>query len=557
MRSVSSTRSSPRRVPVRSATARYGRQRWTTWSEYGQGSAALTPSEELREVRATLLGAGLEPAALRQGLSDAADAWFKARLVEQDGVAVVAVGGYGRRELTPGSDLDVILLHDNVRSVKEVADGLWYPIWDAGVSLDHSVRTVDEAAAVAREDLKAMLGLLDARHVAGDADLTARLREQALGAWRRDAKKRLPELVAAVRERAERSGELAFLLEPDLKECRGGLRDVQAMTAAALAWVVDAPGERVRAAHQRLLDVRGELHRRSARPTDRLLLQEQSPLAETLRYADADALMRVVYDAARAVAYASDETWRRVDAALRPARPARRWPGRPGRGGQSERRPLADDVVEQDGEVGLARDAQPAGGAVLPLRVAAAAAQSALPISRHTLHRLDAECPPLPNPWPDAARDELVAALQAGVPAVAVLGALNEAGVLVRMLREWESVRCKPQRNAVHRFTVDRHLVEAAVEASRLTRQVARPDLLVLAALLHDIGKGYPGDHTEAGVRVVPTVARRLGLPDRDIGVLVTLVRHHLLLPDTATRRDLDDPVTLQTVADAVGDRST
>jgi len=125
------------------------------------------------------------------------------------------------------------------------------------------------------------------------------------------------------------------------------------------------------------------------------------------------------------------------------------------------------------------------------------------------------------------------------------------------MLPEWESVRCKPQRNAVHRFTVDRHLVEAAVEASRLTRQVARPDLLVLAALLHDIGKGYPGDHTEAGVRVVPAIARRLGLPERDIDVLVTLVRHHLLLPDTATRRDLDDPVTLQTVADAVGDRST
>src|SRR5437764_888039 len=105
MRSVSSTRSSPRRVPVKSATARYGRQRWTTWSGYGQGSAALTPSEELREARATLLGAGLEPAALRQGLSDAADSWFKARLVEQDGVAVVAVGGYGRRELPPGSHL--------------------------------------------------------------------------------------------------------------------------------------------------------------------------------------------------------------------------------------------------------------------------------------------------------------------------------------------------------------------------------------------------------------------------------------------------------------------
>ena len=152
-------------------------------------------------------------------------------------------------------------------------------IVDAGVKLDHSVRTVDEAAGVAREDVKAALGLLDARHVAGDASLTARLREVVLGAWRRDARRRLPEVAAAVRERAERNGELAFLLEPDLKECRGGLRDVQAMTAAAAAWVVDPPGERVRAAAERLLDVRVELHRRGSRPSDRLVQQEQAPVA--------------------------------------------------------------------------------------------------------------------------------------------------------------------------------------------------------------------------------------------------------------------------------------
>src|SRR6058998_2588770 len=180
MRSVSSTRSSPRRVPVKSATARYGRQRWTTWSGYGQGSAALTPSEELREARATLLGAGLEPAALRQGLSDAADSWFKARLVEQDGVALVAVGGYGRRELAPGSDLDVVLLHRDRGDIKEVADRIWYPLWDCGVALDHSVRTVDEAVDVARGDLKAALGLLDVRHVAGDPDLSGALRARVL-----------------------------------------------------------------------------------------------------------------------------------------------------------------------------------------------------------------------------------------------------------------------------------------------------------------------------------------------------------------------------------------
>src|SRR5947209_6288302 len=473
------------RAPVRSATARCGRPTWTIWSGSGRASVVPTPSEELRDARAALLGSGLEPAQLRAGLSDTADTWFAARLGEQprvgeQGVAVVAVGGYGRRELTPGSDLDVVLLHDNVRSVKEIADGLWYPIWDAGVALDHSVRTVDEAASVAREDLKAMLGLLDARHVAGDANLTSRLREQVLNAWRRDAKKRLPELAAAVRERAERNGELAFLLEPDLKECRGGLRDVHAMTAAAAAWVTDAPRERVRAAASRLLDVRVALHQRVSRPTDRLVLQEQGPVAEALGLSDADALMRV----------------------------------------------------------------------------AAAAAQSDLPIALHTLERL-AESMPMPEPWPPAAVDELVALLGAGPAVVQVVEALDQAELFARLFPEWDKVRCKPQRNAVHRFTVDRHLVEAVAEAGSMTRRVSRPDLLLLGALLHDIGKGYPGDHTKAGVEVVPVIGRRLGLESHDIGVLMALVHHHLLLPDTATRRDIDDPATIALVTDAVSDRAT
>ena len=515
-------------------------------------------AESLRAARAKVVDdASLVGASLRVALCDVADRWLTEQLSDESDVALVAVGGYGRREPAPGSDLDLLLLHRGRDDVKELADRVWYPIWDAGVGLDHSVRTPAEAAAVAREDLKAALGLLDARHVAGDATLTDQTRAAVLADWRREARRRLPELSEAVRERADRAGELAFLLEPDLKECRGGLRDVHAMTAAAAAWVVDAPDDRVRLAHERLLDVRGELHRRSSRPSDRLLLQEQTPLAGSLGYDDPDALMRDVYDAGRAIAFASDETWRRVDAAVRPTRSARRWRGRGNERSQSERRPLADDVVEQDGEVVLARDARPAADAVLPLRVAAAAAQSALPISRHTLHRLSAECPPMPDPWPAAARGALVAVLEAGPPAVAVLEALDQTGLLVRLLPEWQQVRCKPQRNAVHRFTVDRHLVEAAVEASRLTRQVERPDLLVLAALLHDIGKGFPGDHTEAGVRVVPEIGRRLGLDDHDIDVIVTLVQHHLLLPDTATRRDLDDPVTVQTVADAVGDRST
>ncbi|MDQ1706778.1 MAG: [protein-PII] uridylyltransferase [Frankiaceae bacterium] len=510
----------------------------------------MTPADALRaERRAALDEPGLTGAGLRQALTDVADYWLSEQVGDEHDVALIAVGGYGRREPAPGSDLDLVLVHRSRADVKQVADRLWYPIWDAGVGLDHSVRTVPEAVAVAREDLKAALGLLDARHVAGDAALTEELRAAVLVAWRRDARKRLPDLMAAARERTEKYGELAFLLEPDLKESRGGLRDVHAMTAAAAAWVTDAPNERVRDAAALLLDVRGELHRRLSRPNDRLVLQEQAPVAVALGRDDPDDLMRDVYAAGRTIAFAADETWRRVESAHRPAR---RWRQR-----GPQRRPLTDGVVEQDGEVVLARDADPTQDPVLLLRVAAAAAQEDLPIAPHTIDRLAAEAAPLPEPWPAAARDAFVALLGAGPATVGVIEALDQAELFVRLMPEWEQVRCKPQRNAVHRFTVDRHLVETAVEAASLTRRVSRPDLLLLGALLHDIGKGWPGDHTDAGVALMPTVASRLGLSDRDIEVLVTLVRYHLLLPDSATRRDLDDPVTVRAVAEAVGDRRT
>jgi [protein-PII] uridylyltransferase len=515
-------------------------------------------SSALRQARADVLARSqVIGAALRAALTEVADDWLRTRIGDAPDVALVAVGGYGRREPAAGSDFDLLLLHRSGVDVSELADSVWYPIWDAGVGLDHSVRTVDEAFAVAGEDLKAVLGMLDARHIAGDRELSSELHTRVFERWRRDARNRLPELVAVLGARLERFGELAFLLEPDLKESRGGTRDVNAMTAIASAQVADPPDERVRAAHSWLLDVRGELHRRAARgsgrssrASDRLVQQEQTPVAHALGVADADELMRRVFEAGRTIAFAADESCRRAVAA---AAPARRWSRRSG----PVRRPMADGVVEQDGEIQLARDADPASDPGLVLRVAAAAAQADLPIAAHTVRRVAAESGSLPNPWPAAARDALVATLGAGRPAVAVFEALDQAGLLVALIPEWASVRCKPQHNALHRFTVDRHLVEAGVEAAALTRRVARPDLLLLGALLHDIGKGFPGDHTDAGVAVAPQIGVRLGLPQRDIDVLISLVRHHLLLPDTATRRDLNDPATVATVVEAVGDRTT
>ncbi len=494
----------------------------------------------------------LTGAALRAALTALYDGWLGDLLgAPGPGIALVAVGALGRQDPAFGSDLDLVLVHAGRSDVADVAERVWYPVWDSGVGLDHSVRTVAEVAAVAGTDLKAALGLLDARHVAGDADLTAQMVTSTRAAWRKGAAARLPELRALVAERGRTAGEIAFLLEPDLKEGRGGLRDVHALQALAVAQVVDAPGAGVRAAHTVLLDVRGALHRRTAeggrRSVDRLLMQEQDAVAEALGYADADLLMADVSGAARTIAFAADATWRRVPT----QEPRRRVLGR--RTPEVVRRPLADDVVEQAGEVVLARDADPATDPVLVLRVARAAAAAGLPIAPRALERLVEESVALPQPWPDAAREELVALLGHGHAAVPVLEALDQYGLLVRLLPEWEHVRSKPQRNSYHRFTVDRHLLEAAAEAAGRTRLVTRPDLLLLGALLHDIGKGLPGDHTDVGMEQVARMGPRLGLPPADVAVLVALVEHHLLLPDVATRRDLADPATARKVADAVG----
>ncbi|MDL4818841.1 [protein-PII] uridylyltransferase [Actinomadura opuntiae] len=458
---------------------------------------------------------------------------------EPGSVALAAVGSHGRRELTPGGDLDLVLLHRGRADIAEIADRLWYPIWDSGLRLDHSVRTVAEARTVARGDLKAALGLLSARRIAGDHVLVDELRAAVLADWRADARARLPELAAMCRERWEKQGELAFLLEPDLKEARGGLRDVHVMRAVAASWIASAPDGRVTAAHDLLLDIRHALHEATGRATDRLVLQEQEAVARAVGMPGPDALLSAIAEAARTITYAADQLWRRVERATRR------------RAAPLERRPVGDGAVEHDDEVVLARNADLKDPALI-LRVAAAAAQAGLPLAPATVARLAADAAVPAAPWPPAARDALVALLGAGPPAIGVWEALDQAGLIVRLLPDWERVRNRPQRNPVHRFTVDRHLVETAAGAAALTREVARPDLLLVGALLHDIGKGLPGDHSTAGAALARDLGARLGFPGGDVQVLETVVRHHLLLPETATRRDLDDPVTIETVTAAV-----
>ena len=362
------------------------------------------------------------------------------------------------------------------------------------------------------------------------------------------------------------AGEAAYLLEPNLKESRGGLRDAQSLHALASAQLVDYPVW-VREAYPVLLDVRGELQRLTGRADDVLRQQEHDAVAEALGYEGdpsdgsdesepRDLLLRRVNEAARSIAHELDVAWRRVGASQASAPRWRLFGGRQ----PAERVGMARNVVLQNGEIVLARDADPWADTGLVLRVARVAAEQDLPIAPFALERLASESAPLPTPWPAAVRADLLAVLGAGAPAIAVLESLDRAGLLVGLIPEWDSVRCRAQHNPVHRYTVDRHLLETAAAAADLDVDSAhnggvdRRDLLVVGALLHDIGKGFPSpDHSIIGAEKAEVIATRMGFEGDDLAMIVGLVRHHLLLPNTATRRDLDDPMTIDIVRESVG----
>lgn len=488
----------------------------------------------------------------------AVDGWlrdlFDDTFGQPSGIALVATGGHGRAELTPGSDLDLLLLHDG-RIDPDAARDFWYPIWDSGIKLGHAVRTVGRTLTLARDDLATATSLLSVRHLAGDTALSDELALAGRRQWAKAGRRVLSELADAVVQRHRDAGDVAFALEPDLKEGRGGMRDV-----LAIGWACDAVGELdapreapIAEAYGVLLDARVELHRVAKRHNNRLLLQDQDDVAGRLGLTDADALMARVAAAGRMIGLASDEFWFDV------ARMARSRGGRKGDAAQH----LGHGIWLEAGRVtvfapGSRADTAraPALDALAPLRVTVAAATRATRIDRATLAAL-ADAPPLPEPWPPEARRLFVELLACGRDAVAVIESLDLAGLWVPLVPEWEPNRSRPQRNAYHRFTVDRHLLEATANAAEIATRVDRSDLLLLGTLLHDIGKGYPGDHATVGEDLARAVCTRMGLAREDVAAVELLVRHHLLLADVATRRDLDDPVTIASVAEIVGDVET
>jgi len=459
-------------------------------------------------------------------------------------IALAAVGGFGRGELAPGSDLDLLFIHAGLseRALATFIKAMLNPLWNLGRQIDYSVRTRSETRAVARGDVKVIFGLLDIRHLAGNEDLTAVVSSDAAKQWRGRIRSYLPMVRELIDQRTRSFGELAFLLEPDIKEARGGLRDITTLRSLAKSEFIPVTLDRLAAAEALFASVRDVLHGVTGRSRDQLLLTEQDAVAAAMGFADADLLMLEVSKAARSVDYVMQLTWTRIEERLH------RFSLR-----RSKRLPVAKGLERYRNEISVIAGYEITLDPGIGLRAAAIAAQRGVRLSLESVLRISEAFTELPIPWPRQSREDLVALIGAGESMIDVFESLDQEGLISRWIPEWSHVRFLPQRNVLHHHTVDRHMLETAARAAALTREVHRPDLLLVGALFHDIGKGYPGrDHSEYGAELILSMAKRLGFSDAEAGTLQRMVLQHLLIPTVATRRDIDDPQTIEYVLSLV-----
>jgi [protein-PII] uridylyltransferase len=464
------------------------------------------------------------------------------------GAALVALGGYGRGRLSPLSDVDLLIVHDgrDDEHVAELAQRVLYPLWDVGLRVGHGVRTPTECEDLAAERLDARTAMLDGRAIAGDAIPWVDALSRVAAPVRAEPRAFAEALRADAEARRGRHGSVSALLEPDLKEGSGGLRDVHLLRwlEAALGEPLEDAGllrsaerEAVDAADEFLERVRGALHLETGRPNDRIVLEQQPQVARDLGFSDepslaaVDGLMRCVFEHARQVEHVTRSV---LDRYLRPAAE------------EPDVEPTPEGVLRAFAE------ATRAGGV---MRAATLDLVAAVPI-------------PDPVEWTDGVREAFLQLLAAGPDGVRALDALDRIGLLARYLPAWAAVRCRPQRDPYHRFSVDAHLLAAleglagllgggrevdplVAEAIRAVRDV---DALRLGALLHDIGKtGSPG-HVAVGARIAADSLARMRLPEGTRDLAGFLVAEHLLLSDVATRRDLEAEELVHDVAARIGD---
>lgn len=525
--------------------------------------------------------AGAGAARARSDLVDAALSRLFAPFAHPSGgpgagrLALVALGGYGRRELCPGSDIDLMVLHrDRDRELAEEASAaVLYPLWDLRAGTGHAMRTPDDCREEATADPRTLTALLDARLLGGPRTLLTETMQAVIAPLRAQPMEFVKLLYRSREEREGRFGHMARSLEPDLKEALGGLRDVQLLgwlarglfdrdereeeadepiivrdasgvgRLQAEGLIREAEAVALEQALALMLSVRTALHRRSGSGSNVLAADEQAAVATALgragddEWEPRDALLRDVLRAGRRVDVAVEAVLARTLATAQggPLKAVALLPDRP----------FAEGAVESF----------------------AAAAEQNLALEPASLDHFDhGVAREESGPWSAQTLEAFVRILAAGERGWRALEAADAVGLIEHLIPEWGNVAGRAQRDPYHRFPVDAHLLCAAATAARLVLDprddveraavaaAGDPAALLLGAFLHDAGKTGRGSHVDVGVEVANAVLERMCADAALRDDVVFLVREHLLLSDSATRRNIDDEDLVVRVAARVGD---
>lgn len=499
-----------------------------------------------------------------------------------NGLAVLAVGGYGRAELSPHSDIDLLFLcEDNQGRSAALAQRMLHSLWDCGLEPGHSLRNIDDCLALSNEDLCSRNALIDARRVFGSQRLARQLEEalqQAVFGQR--PQQHLEELLAAQCERYEKFGSAVSLQEPNIKESAGGLRDLHTLlwagrlalgcpSLATLQATGELAGREVTALHRacaHLFRIRNEMHFSTARRVDLLTLDLQEKVAGPLGYRDAkqalasEQLMRGYYKHAHVLHEISGGFLQRL---------ARRL-GKPSQASRAI--PAGGGLVIQDGVLEFAREGpvaalDPAG--LLSIFHRAQLRDAPLgPVLRQAVRRRLAGVDRAVRSSPQNAETFLEILSRPGRVGWA-LRQMHETEFLGRYIPEFGRISCLVQHDLYHKYTIDEHTLRALENLDALSetrepglapfgevyRRLASPALLHLAVLLHDVGKGLGGGHVEKGAVLARRFCHRLKLSDEQAACVEFLVREHLAMSYVSQRRDLSDAAVVRSFVDRVETR--
>ena len=502
-------------------------------------------------------------------------------------LAVVATGGYGRGELAPGSDIDLLFLRPYKQTSwgESVVEFILYMLWDLGLKVGHATRSLPECLRLAKKDVTVRTSLLEARHLAGDGRLFSELRRKFRSEIAQGSGLDFVEAKLAERDaRHARQGESRYLVEPNLKEGKGGLRDLQTLywigkylyheddTAALVAHNVFTKAEfrTFQNAEAFLWNVRVRLHYLVGRAEERLSFDVQPDLAAQLGFRDAsphravEAFMKDYFlvakdvgDLTRIFCAALEEQNRKPKPSLSRLLP-----------GFLKPRSGEEDFFVENGRLNARANAF-ALDPVNLIRIFHVADEKNVdvhPAALRTITRsLDLVTDSLRDD-PEANRLFLAILCSRHDPERA-LRRMNEAGVFGRFVPEFGRIVAMMQFNMYHHFTVDEHLIRAVGNVAAIERGELKTDhplstdiikriksraVLYCAILLHDIAKGAKGHHSDEGAALAERLCPRWGLSPEDSAAVAWLVRNHLVMSDTAQRRDLSDPKTVRDFVNAV-----